>query len=169
MLATSCRIAVTRAAAAGAPLCFRRLNGEDRHALAVHLQELCGWDRVARWGTPRTDGEIEAECRALDFRPRLGNVVAFGAVAGSGRIAGAALTWRLADGGVTLAVSVNEPWRRRGIASELMACLVPGGLLGLGTSTAEVTFEAENLAMRRLLRGVKAHVLFGTGRALVTV
>ncbi|PWS36699.1 hypothetical protein DFH01_16335 [Falsiroseomonas bella] len=169
MLATSCRIAVTRASAAGAPLCFRRLNGEDRHALAVHLQELCGWDRVARWGSPRTDAEIDAECRGFDFRPRLGNVVGFGAVTGSGRIAGAALTWRLPDGGVTLAVSVSEPWRRRGIASELMACLVPGGLLGLGASTAEVSFEAENTAMRRLLRGLKAHVLFGTGRAMVTV
>jgi RimJ/RimL family protein N-acetyltransferase len=171
MLATSRRLAAARAGEAQhhAPVCFRRLTGEDRHALVVHLQELCGWDRLARWGAPRTNAEIEAESRAFDFRPRLGNAVGFGAIAGSGRVAGAALAWRLPNGGATLAVSVSDNWRRRGIASELMACLVPGGLLGLNAGTAEVSFEAENLAMRRLLRGLKAHVMFGTGRAVVSV
>lgn len=169
MLATSRRIAVARLDHAAAPVCFRRITGEDRHALIVHLQELCGWDRLARWGAPRTDSEIEAECRNLDFRPRLGNSVGFGAIAGGGRMVGAALAWRLPDGGATLAVSVGDAWRRRGIATELMACLVPGGLLGLGAGNAELSFEAENIAMRRLLRGLKAGVLFGTGRAVVTV
>jgi RimJ/RimL family protein N-acetyltransferase len=168
MLASSRRIAMPPITA-HAPVCFRRVNGEDRHGLAVHLQELCGWDRVARWGAPRTNAEIETEYRGYDFRPRIGNAVGFVALASSGRVIGAALSWRLPDGSATLGVSVSESWRRRGIASELLACLVPGGLLGLGVSSAEIDFEAENIAMRRLLRGLKAHVLFGARRAIVTV
>ena len=101
----------------------RRLVGADRDRLQAHLLRLDAGDRRLRFGGHASDERVRAYCAGLDWSR---SVVLGHLVAGELRAAG---ELRLIDGtrrprAAEIAVSVEAPFRGRGLGTELCRRLV---------------------------------------------
>ncbi len=144
--------------AAGGVL-LRRLTPLDQGALIGHLLGLSEWDRVARWHGARSEDAIRVECAMLDLRPEARRALAFGAFGVGGLMLGAAIVARCAPGVAEMAVTVSEPWRRRGIGLSLVRLTGRRAARELGLPRICFPLDAENVPMRGLLRRVGARLL----------
>jgi RimJ/RimL family protein N-acetyltransferase len=134
---------------------LRRLMPSDRGGLLRHLQDLSGWDRVARWQGPRSDRAIEQEVAALDLGSGSGSAVAMGAIGPAG-IIGAAIAVRIGPSHAEIAVSVAAPWRRRGLGTALVWEAWDEAKRSLRIRQAVLYSDSENMPMLRLLKRVGA-------------
>lgn len=134
---------------------FRRLWPAERASFLAHLLRLDARTRRERFGTAVNDGFLE---NYVTTTFGVGGIVY--AYIEEGEVRGAAelrgLDDIVAQTGEA-AFSVEAPWRRRGIGSELFARLITASR-NRGIGTLYMTCLPENVAMRRLATKFEAHL-----------
>jgi GNAT superfamily N-acetyltransferase len=139
-----------------AELELRRLDTGDLAAVEQHLLRLSPADRTARFLHGVGDAGICAHARRLDPS----RAILIGAFNLSGRIVGVAEAQPTeVPGTAEVAVSVDEPYRWRGLGRGLVARLLALAFAG-GAQSAEFIFDPSNRALARLVSGLGGR--FGT-------
>ncbi len=97
---------------------IRRLRPREAPVLAEHLLRLDDRDRLKRFGRPVADRQIERYVAGIDWS-RAGAIGFFdrGMVRASAQIAWPLLDWL---DGAEIGLTVETPWRNRGLGGELM-------------------------------------------------
>ena len=134
-------------------LLIRRLEQDDRAALAAHLIGLPPEDRRTRFSGNLRDEAIRRHCDELDLE----ETVCFAALDATGAVVGAALGFACGVGAghrrwfAEIAVSVAPEHRRRGLGADLVA-RVCGAVSARGADSAVFEFDPSNIAIRGLVR-----------------
>ncbi len=138
-------------------LLIRRLEHNDRAALAAHLIGLPRADRRTRFSGHLHDEAIQLHCDDLDLE----DTVCFVAFDTAGAVVGAALGFTCGVGHrrwfAEIAVSVAPEHRRRGLGADLVA-RVCDAVSARGANAAVFEFDPSNVAIRGLVRHLGGQV-----------
>ena len=127
-------------------MAYRRMVQADRTAMYLHLDKLSDADRGARFSSDTLDPDITSHCAQIDFTA----MQIYGTFMGAELIGVAELRPQSAKSDATIVLSVQEEFRRLGVAAGLLGVALRGAEQS-GIVRRVVYCLPENVPMRCLM------------------